>query len=294
MSLKEIKDPSGKVVMRVIEYDGQLFPANVFGDVSNTLKNLNEMEFKDNDICIVSYPKSGTHWCYEIVSMLRNNTSDFQKGVPPLFGMFPVEELKQVPDGVYVSHFMPRHMPKDFIKKQCKIINIYRNPKDVVVSLFNFIKKTKAGDLMKDMPFDVFLEMFFNGQLPGGTWTKFIKEWTNFTEENPSYPLLNICYEDMKKDLRGYVKKISTFLELDSSEELMDEIALKCQFQAMAKFKNDHVPEDMKKVTDVNDKHVLYRKGEAGDWKNWLKVAQSEAFDASVKAANIPLDIKYM
>jgi hypothetical protein len=83
--------------------------------------------------------------------------------MPPLLEMFPVEKLKQVSNGVFASHIFPRHLPKDFMIRKCKIINIYRNPKDVCVSLFNFVKKTKAGNLMKDMKFDVFFGMFIAG-----------------------------------------------------------------------------------------------------------------------------------
>lgn len=225
--------------------------------------------------------------------MLRNNRAEFTKPVPPLVGMLPAEKLMQVPDGVLVAHLLPRHMPKNAIQKRCKLVHIYRNPKDVIVSFFNFLKKTKDGAMMQDMEFDVFFELYITDQLPGGLWTKFVKAWSDFKDENPTYPILNICYEKMKKDLKAHVKMIADFLQLKPSEELIEEIANKCEFQTMSKFKNSNIPEDMHMVTDVKSNHIIYRKGEAGDWKNWLKVAQSEAVDAEVEAANIPLEIQY-
>lgn len=52
---------------------------------------------------------------------------------------------------------------------------------------------------------------------------------------------------------------IADFLQLKPSEELIEEIANKCEFQTMSKFKNSNIPEDMHMVTDV--KHIIYRKG---------------------------------
>lgn len=96
--------------------------------------------------------------------MLRNNRAEFTKHVPPLVGMLPAEKLMQVPDGVLVAHLLPRHMPKNAIQKRCKLVHIYRNPKDVIVSFFNFIKKTKDGAMMQDMEFDVFFELYITDQ----------------------------------------------------------------------------------------------------------------------------------
>lgn len=106
----------------------------------------------------------GTHWCYEVVEMLRNNSSEYHDKVQPLIEVSPIAKLKKVSDGIYTSHLALRHMPKDFMTRKCKVIHIYRNPKDVCVSFFNFIKETKAGELMKNMEFDVFFDMFVTGQ----------------------------------------------------------------------------------------------------------------------------------
>ncbi|XP_056001527.1 sulfotransferase 1B1-like [Ostrea edulis] len=293
MSRKDVTDPSGKVVMQVVEYNGVFFSVSYMGNIVEQLKQLKDMIFRDSDVCVISYPKSGTHWCYEVVCMLRNNSSEYHDTMPPLIELFPVEKLQQVSDGVYVSHLTPQHMPNNFMARKCKLINIYRNPKDLAVSYFNFVKKTKPGELMKDMEFDVFFDMYWRGQLCRCPWTKYVKAWTNFEEENPSHPILNLCYEDMKKDLKAHVKKIADFLKLETSDELISEIANACEFKAMSDYKNRNIPAVLSIVTDVKDEHVFYRKGEAGEWKNWLKVAQSEAVDTAVEAAKIPLEIKY-
>lgn len=54
---------------------------------------------------------------------------------------------------------------------------------------------------------------------------------------------------------------IADFLQLKPSEELLEEIANKCEFQTMSKFKNSNIPEDMHMVTDVKSNHIIYRKG---------------------------------
>lgn len=51
MTERELKDPTGKVVFRAVEYDGTRFPAIIFGNIANQLRELNKMTFKESDLC---------------------------------------------------------------------------------------------------------------------------------------------------------------------------------------------------------------------------------------------------
>lgn len=59
MTERELKDPTGKVVFRAVEYDGTRFPAIIFGNIANQLRELNKMTFKEGDVFVVAYLKSG-------------------------------------------------------------------------------------------------------------------------------------------------------------------------------------------------------------------------------------------
>ncbi|XP_048731186.2 3-beta-hydroxysteroid sulfotransferase-like [Ostrea edulis] len=298
--MKPLLNDRGKPYTEVMEYDGYLFPGKLGRKgktkVSEILADLNELSFEDDEVCIVSYPKSGTHWTYEICHMVKTGSSDFIDTLVPIFDYSSMEELKEVQatSRVYTSHLYPRHLPKQFMEKRCKIILVYRNPKDVAVSYFKYSKKLRLHD-MEDMGFSEFLRHYISGNVWCGTWVKWMKEWKTFKEETPDYPLLEIAYEDMKKNPKESVQRISDFISVNSPPQFTDEIVEKCKFKVMAAHKHSNLPQNMEYLTAFENGHIFYRKGEVGDWKNHFTVAENEAFDKDMETIlpKLGLNITY-
>jgi len=73
----------------------------------------------------------------------------------------------------------------------------------------------------------------------------------------------------MKEDLPREIKAMATFLEIDLSDEMVESIAKAAGFESMQK-------------TYTGSTQKLLRKGQVGDWKNWLTVAQSDQIDKEI------------
>ncbi|KAF6021208.1 SULT6B1 [Bugula neritina] len=135
-----------------------------------------------------------------------------------------------------------------------------RNPKDTVCSYFPFLQKVRV--LSSAVSWNTFFTNFIEGKVLYGSYAHFMKGWYPYRDMET---VLNIQYEEMKKDLENNVRKIAEFLKLDLTEEQINKITEANTFESRKK--------------EFGRGCVFYRKGKSGGWKAELTVEQNEVMD---------------
>ncbi|NXR11117.1 ST3A1 sulfotransferase, partial [Semnornis frantzii] len=262
----------------LFEYKGFYF------SVSTTLEYvsaLEDFEINDSDIFLVTYPKSGTVWTQNILSLIiheghRNGTEkiEIMERIPWLEYKTSTKDYTKLPSPrVFATHLPYYLVPRDLRNKRASIIYVTRNPKDVMVSYYHFSKYMNTLEEIPD--FKLFMERFLAGKVLGSSWIDHVSGWCSHAED---FNILFLTYEEMKKDLRSAVLKICEFIGKKLSEEEVDSVVRQASFENMRKDPRanyENLPEDIV----AKDKGTFLRKGTVGDWKNNMTVAQNERFD---------------
>ena len=160
-------------------------------------------DFRDDDVFVVSPPKCGTHWLYYAIYLLvTKNYGDVPKHqqLPILefmhrFDKSVAEALEQETKRRVIATHMPAPLlPKDAFKG--KVIYVYRNPKDVAISLFHHHKNHILWPF--DVTFDEWIEIYMKGETSFGPYPEHVKEMLKL-ESEMGKNVLFVSYEEMKK-----------------------------------------------------------------------------------------------
>src|SRR6516164_9555393 len=163
----------------------------------------------DDDVFIVSYPRSGNTWTRFLIGNLVSphdpiTFRNIEAHIPEIY-FNPDRVLRGLPrPRILKSHecFQPRYK---------RVIYILRDPRDVAVS--NYHHNLKAGNIPDHYPLEEFVLRFLNAEFdqPFGSWAENVASWIYLREHHPGFLLLR--YEDMKKDPQGELMRIARFLE---------------------------------------------------------------------------------
>ncbi|KAM3856401.1 amine sulfotransferase-like [Vipera latastei] len=249
------------------------------------IDSLDSFETRDDDIFIITYPKSGTIWTQNIVSLIlheghRDETENITLNdrAPWLeYNILHVDFPSRPSPRLFTSHLPYYLVPKGLRSRRAKIIYVLRNPKDVMVSNYHFHKLSVKIETPKD--FSTFFEKFLAGKVFCSSWLDHVEGWYAHKDD---FNILFLSYEEMKKDLRRSVLKICNFLGKQLTEKEVDDVVDKATFDNMkvdSRANYTFMPSD---ILDFSKGNFL-RKGTVGDWKNIMTVAQSERFDRVFK-----------
>ncbi|KAG6653031.1 cytosolic sulfotransferase 5-like [Carya illinoinensis] len=246
---------------------------------------------QETDIQMMTPPKVGTTWLKAILFAIVNRKHNLDLQKHPLLTnnphiLVPYLDLhfynqKEVPDltffpspRLFSAHLPYTLLPTSVKHSTCKIVHLYRNPKDTFVSLWHFLKNNGRTTDSFEGTFDEFCQGVSSF---GPYWDHVLNYWKESLEKPQK--ILCLRYEELKEQPSTHLKKIAEFLECPfSSEEetkgMINDILRLCSFDYLNKL------EVNKSGTTHNMKtESLFRLGEVGDWVNYLTPQMSKKLD---------------
>lgn len=260
----------------------------------------NDFAFRDDDIVIATYAKSGTTWLQQIVSQLLFQG---QEGLE-VAAMSPwldlrvpakAEKLAAVEAQAH-RRFLKTHLPVDALvySPRAKYLFVARDGRDVVWSLYNHHANANAlwYQLLNDTPGRVgppiphppgsirqyFLEWLEGDGYPFWPFWENVRSWW----EIRGLPnLLLLHYAELKADLPGQIRRIARFLGIEIAPKIWPAILEHCSFEYMKAYGTRTVP--LGGAIWDGGAQTFIHKGTNGRWRDVLTAEDCRAYEAAAR-----------
>lgn len=261
----------------------------------------NDFAFREDDIIISTYAKSGTSWTQQMIAQMMFG------GDPDLAvaEMSPWLDLRVPPKQVKLMEveaqthrrFLKTHLPVDALvfSPRARYIYIGRDGRDVLWSLYNHHTSANAlwYEALNDTP----------GRVgpPIDPPTEDIREyWKTWLEKggHPFWPFWEnirswwairdlpnvhmIHFADLKRDMPGEMRRIAAFLDIPINEVRWDRIVEYCRFDWMKANATKSVP--LGGAFWDGGAESFINKGVNGRWSDTLTEGESALYEARAVA----------
>jgi aryl sulfotransferase len=246
-----------------------------------------DFEFRDDDIVIATYAKSGTTWVQQIVSQLIFDGAEGLEVAhmsPWIDLRIPPREVK-MPEVAAQEHrrFVKTHLPVDALvfSPKAKYIYIARDGRDVVWSMYNHHKTANekwyhalnetpglVGAPIEPPTDDVrqyFLDWMDKDGHPFWPFWENARSWWAI-RELPNVLMLH--FADLKRDMPGQIRRVAEFLDIEIDESKWDAILEHCSFDYMKANATKSVP--LGGAFWEGGAKTFVHKGKNGRWRDVL------------------------
>ncbi|HEX4974349.1 MAG TPA: sulfotransferase domain-containing protein [Pseudomonadales bacterium] len=221
----------------------------------------NDLTFRDDDIIISTYAKSGTTWMQQIISQLLFNGDETLE----VAEMSPWLDLRVPPKAVKLPmveaqthrRFLKTHLPVDALvfSDKAKYIYIGRDGRDVLWSMYNHHANANDGwyKALNDTPGRVGPPIL----RPTPSITQYFHDWLD-QDGQPFWPFWEnvrswwairdlpnvhiVHFANLKRDMPGEIRRLAAFIETPIDESKWDQILHHCSFDYMKANATKSVP----------------------------------------------------
>jgi hypothetical protein len=232
-----------------------------------------DMAVFPDDTFIASYPRSGNTWTRFLIANLIHPES------PVTFAN--IESV--IPDATALSSRAMKRVRRPrliksheyFDPRYNKVIYLVRDPRDVVISFYNFRRKNRWFD--DSYPIERYVaERFLKGDMDV-TWGEHVGSWLSTRGRHPGFLLVR--YEDLGQGPADQLRRIAQFLELESTPA---RLALAVERSDRQRLRQLETVEHEQWVTTRGRRMDVpfIGSGKSGAWKEHLPVSASALIEA--------------
>lgn len=251
--------------------------------------------FRDDDVIVATYAKSGTTWTQHIVGQLvfQGDPNVQVAQISPWLDLriMPPDTLAKL-EAQQHRRIIKTHLPLDALtfSPKAKYVYIGRDGRDVVWSMYNHHASANQlwYDLLNDTPgrvgppierpdpdirryFQTWLEK--DGHPFWAFWENIATWWA--ARDLPNVRLIH--FNDLKRDLDGEMRKLAAFLECDVPEDRWPTVVEHCTFDWM-KAHAENVSPLGGAIFEGGGKSFIH-KGTNGRWRDVLSPDDIAAYE---------------